>query len=1019
MVVVPEGPTGDAIRSRNNNNNNNVGTSSQIHNNIVQSKAEGYSEGKSNVSIPSKMGSGSPLPAKVRGFMEPRFKKDFSHVRIYTGDQAAEVSEQLSAQAFTIGGNIFFGKERYQPDSPSGQELIAHELTHTIQQGATIRRTSEDLSVAHHSPVQIQRYGISDVLNDLANKANNIPGFRMFTIILGINPINMSHVDRSPVNILRALIEFIPGGALITQALDNYGILDKVANWIEQQLRTLGMTGGSIKQALDAFLSSLSFSDIFSPGDVWERAKRIFTEPITRIINFAKGLGNGIIQFIKDAILMPLAKLAEGTRGWDLLVAVLGKNPITGEAVPRTPEGVIGGFMKLIGQEDVWENIKKANATGRAWVWFQEALKGLMGFVQQIPTLAINAFKALELADIILVPRAFAKVAAVFGDFIVNFTSWAGNTVWNLLEIIFDVVSPGALRYIKRAGGALKGILKNPMAFVGNLVKAAKQGFQNFAANFGTHLKAGLIDWLTGSLPGVYIPKAFELEEIVKFVFSILGLSWQNVRQKLVKAVGETTVKAMETGFDIVVTLVKSGPAAAWDKIKEHLSNLKDTIIGGITDFVVDIVVQKAVPKLLAMFVPAAAFISAILSIYDTVMVFVEKLSKIGQVVTAFVDSIVAIASGSIGGAANRVESTLAGILSLAINFLAGFAGLGKVSDKVMGVIGKVRAPIDKALDALINWIVSMALKLGKFVAQAGVPQDPNTRLTLGMQAAVGVANRFAGQPVGISILNPLLSAVKIRYGFQTLIVIPTAKKWSVKGIVNPELILASEAMQGLAGATGESILQGPSQDLERILKGPPFNFKGSQGEKSVKRIIVNVEAAGDIGFNIVGILASGRLNAAEGFLKVVQQLAQPEMLVSSYPVLLEALGMLEAGISANQLRFEDKAPRGKKYDVDVGILDRDGGYSLVTQVKRPKKIDVLNLTNTHAILLAVDTAINALKGIQAKEKIAVIYVSGITYDNYSLTLEYGINERVARNSPIKADIILTDDQGKRLRYPG
>src|SRR5439155_15790241 len=184
---------------------------------------------------------------------------------------------------------------------------------------------------------------------------------------------------------------------------------------------------------------SLGWSDIFHLGDVWDRAKRIFTDPIDRIIKFLGSLVTGILKLIKEAILMPLAKLAEGTRGWDLLTAVLGKNPITGEAVPRTAETLIPGFLKLIGQEEVWENMKKANALGRAWAWFQGAMSALMGFVNQIPTLAVNAFKSLELSDIILVPRAFAKVAAVFGNFIGDFISWAGKAVWNLLEIIFDV----------------------------------------------------------------------------------------------------------------------------------------------------------------------------------------------------------------------------------------------------------------------------------------------------------------------------------------------------------------------------------------------------------------------------------------------------------------------------------------------------------------------------------------------------------------------------------------------------
>ena len=54
--------------------------------------------------------------------------------------------------------------------------------------------------------------------------------------------------------------------------------------------------------------------------------------PVSRIIAFGRGLVSGIVKFVKDAILRPLAKLAEGTRGYDLLKAVLGQDPIMGEA---------------------------------------------------------------------------------------------------------------------------------------------------------------------------------------------------------------------------------------------------------------------------------------------------------------------------------------------------------------------------------------------------------------------------------------------------------------------------------------------------------------------------------------------------------------------------------------------------------------------------------------------------------------------------------------------------------------
>ena len=142
---------------------------------------------------------------------------------------------------------------------------------------------------------------------------------------------------------------------------------------------------------------------------------------------------------------------------------------------------LLGGFMKFIGEEEVWNNMQKAKAIPRAFAWFKGALNALRGFVNEIPGLFVQAFKSLEVADIILIPRAFMKLASGFGGFAARFIVWGAGAIWHLLEIIFDAVSPGALLYIKKTGAALKSILKNPLPFVGNLVKAAKLGFSNFA----------------------------------------------------------------------------------------------------------------------------------------------------------------------------------------------------------------------------------------------------------------------------------------------------------------------------------------------------------------------------------------------------------------------------------------------------------------------------------------------------------------------------------------------------------
>src|SRR5262249_43406336 len=158
--------------------------------------------------------------------------------------------------------------------------------------------------------------------------------------------------------------------------------------------------------------------------------------------------------------------------------------------------------MKLIGQEEIWNNIKKANALSRAWAWFQGALKGLLGFVTQIPSLIIQTIRSIELMDIILLPRVFIKVGKAFAGFLGKFFAWALGTIFDLLQIIFEVVAPGAVPYLKKVQASFRKILKDPISFVKNLVKAGKQGFDQFKDHIGEHLKGAFLDWLTGSIQG-------------------------------------------------------------------------------------------------------------------------------------------------------------------------------------------------------------------------------------------------------------------------------------------------------------------------------------------------------------------------------------------------------------------------------------------------------------------------------------------------------------------------------------
>jgi hypothetical protein len=98
--------------------------------------------------LAARRGGGNPLPADTRAFMESRFDADFGGVRLHTGGEPARLSRQLNAQAFTYGSDIYLGAGQYNPRSSNGQRLLAHELTHVVQQTGKIGRKANKAPAA-------------------------------------------------------------------------------------------------------------------------------------------------------------------------------------------------------------------------------------------------------------------------------------------------------------------------------------------------------------------------------------------------------------------------------------------------------------------------------------------------------------------------------------------------------------------------------------------------------------------------------------------------------------------------------------------------------------------------------------------------------------------------------------------------------------------------------------------------------------------------------------------------------
>jgi hypothetical protein len=622
---------------------------------------------------------GSPLSGGVRSSFEGRFGYDLSEVRVHDTRQDRADAASLGARAFTYGKHIWLGRG----ESATDTRLMAHELTHVVQQDAAVRR----------------------------------------------QPLPATPVAPR---------------------------IERERPW-------------------------------------WERAKAAVGGTVTSVGESIVELGGAL----KERLLGKVTQWVKDIPGFDLLTVILGKDPITGKPVERNAITLTRGVLGLLGPPGLtmFENLEKSGAITRAFEWLNAEISKLNLTWEAVKELGQAAWKALDGTDLINPAGAIAKLIRIFGstlDRLVKFAFAAGRKI---LEFIFEGVLSLAggfgtrvMAIVRRAGAVFTTIMNDPIGFLGNLIKAIRGGFERFSANILTHLKTALLQWLFGALEnaGVTLPQTWDLKGIISLILQILGLSYErSVRPRLVRFIGERAVSFLEGVFDFLSTLVTKGIGAAWEKVLEYAENLMDMVIGGIRDWVASSVVGAAITKLVTMFNPVGAIIQGIMTIYNTVVFFIERAQQIAALAEAVFDSIANIAAGNLSAAIGYVERTMARTLPVIISFLARLIGLGNISDRIKQLITKAQALVDKAIDKVVDFIVKRVRKL---IASTDKRTDKQKQLDLqkAVTAAVAAVNRFAGKRVGAPVLRPLLSTIRLRYRLKSLQVVPDGENWAVEGAVNP-----------------------------------------------------------------------------------------------------------------------------------------------------------------------------------------------------------------------------------------
>ncbi|NTS41813.1 DUF4157 domain-containing protein [Flavisolibacter sp. BT320] len=270
------------------------------------------------------------------------------------------------------------------------------------------------------------------------------------------------------------------------------------------------------------------------------------------------------------------------------------------------------------------------------------------------------------------------------------------------------------LNTLRKVAHVIGQIIDDPIGFLGNLVTAVKMGLDNFIGNIVHHFKVGFFDWLLGNMPpGIQFPDKWDMPGIFHFIMQILGLTWTNIRQRAVMKLGEPVVAALEEVFEIFQIIRKEGLAGLWQYIKDKIGDIKAMVIDAIQDMLITEVVKAGITFVVSLLNPVGAFIKACKVIYEIVMFFVNNGKKILALINAIIDSVALIVQGSLEGAAKLVENALAKLVPITIGFLASLLGLGNISEKAQKIIKAIQAPINKAIDWVLDKAIALSKKLG------------------------------------------------------------------------------------------------------------------------------------------------------------------------------------------------------------------------------------------------------------------------------------------------------------------
>lgn len=547
-------------------------------------------------------GRGQPLPPHIQSNMESHIGADFNNVRVHNDSNAVQMSQQLNAKAFTHGSDIYFNRGQYNTTNTSGNHLLAHELTHTVQQGAS-KRIAPKLNgnISSTSP-SLQRGWLDDAANWVKKKIQSglnwaaerlIPGYTLLNVILGKNLITDKPVARSGVNLIEGFLDLTPViGKILFNELKETKSLGKAGVWVEKQISRFGINFNVIASKLKAMWDDMS---------VWRGMdynvgvfKRYFGGLIGRIVAFASVVAEKVKELrFKGALLLV---------GATKLVEAIERDPKALKRIIDNPKLILKNFMLAIKtgftqfKDKFFTHFKNALL---GWLFGKAAemgvqmpkkfdIPGLFHLIAQLMGITYPQIRAMVVKEIgpkgeMIVSKMEASV-----QFVKDLVTKGPIALWekvqdylsNLKEMFFGAITKLVLGEIVKVAVTKLVMMLNPAGAIVQLVMTLYRVIKFFIDWWQTikDVASGIINSITmvalGKIKGAsnfvenILAKGMKL--VIAFLANIFGLGGivKKVRDLILKiskpvrdAIRKVVAWLVKKGKSMFGKLVKGGKA--------------------------------------------------------------------------------------------------------------------------------------------------------------------------------------------------------------------------------------------------------------------------------------------------------------------------------------------------------------------------------------------------------------------------------------------------------------------------